>query len=49
MKGIFVRLDTSYILKSKERLKVDRVKTSAYGPETASFREVKSGILWGIV
>ena len=38
MKGIVVRLDTSYILKSKQRLKVDRVKTSAYRLETASFR-----------
>ena len=38
MKEIFVRLDTSYILKSKQRLKVDRVKTSAYGLETTFFQ-----------
>ena len=38
MKEIFVRLYTSYILKNKQRLKVDGVKTSsAYGHETASF------------
>ena len=49
MKEIFVRLDTVYNLKSKQRLKVDRFKTSACGLETASFREVKYGVLWGIV
>ena len=38
MKDIFVTIDSTYILKSKQRLKVDRVKTSAYGLETASFR-----------
>ena len=38
MKGIFVRLDIAYNLKSKQRLKVDRVKRSADGLETASLR-----------
>ena len=38
MKEIFVRLDSPYILRSKQKLKVDRVKTSAYGLKTASFR-----------
>ena len=38
MKEIFVRLDTFYILKSIQRLKVDRVKTSVYRLQTASFR-----------
>ena len=33
----FVRMDLPYILKSKQRFKVDRVKTSAYRLETASF------------
>ena len=37
MKETFMRLDSPYILKSKQRLKVDCVKTSAYGLETASF------------
>ena len=39
MKEIFVRIDSPYLLKTKQRLKVDQVKTSAYGLETASFRE----------
>ena len=38
MKEIFVRIDSPYLLKIKQRLKVDQVKTSAYGLETASFR-----------
>ena len=38
MKEIFVRVDSPYLLKTKQRLKVDQVKTSAYGLETASFR-----------
>ena len=37
MKEIFVTLNTPYILTSKQRLKVDRVKTSVCGLETASF------------
>ena len=37
MKGIFVKLDSAYNLKSQQRLKVDRVKMSAYRLETASF------------
>ena len=38
VKENFVRIDSPYILKSKQRLKIDRVKTSAYGLETASFQ-----------
>ena len=49
MKKKIVRLDSPYILKSKQRLKVDRVKTSGYRFETAFLWEEKSGILWGIV
>ena len=49
MKEIFLRLAPPYILKSEQRLKVHRVKTSAYGLETASFQESQTGILWGIV
>ena len=37
MKEIFLGLDTAYNLRSKQRVKVDRVKTSAYGLETVSF------------
>ena len=37
MKEIFVGLDTAYKLRSRETVKVDRVKTSAYGLETVSF------------
>ena len=37
MKEIFVKQDTAYDLKVN-RLKVDRVKTSAYRLETASFQ-----------
>ena len=38
MKEICVRLDTVYNLKSQQRIKVDRVKTFAYGLDMASFR-----------
>ena len=37
MKEPFVRLDTIYNLNSQQRLKADRVKTSANGLETTSF------------
>ena len=34
----FVKMALPYMPKSRQRLKVDRVKTLAYGLETASFR-----------
>ena len=42
----FVWMDLPYILKSKQRLKVNQIKTSAYGLETASFRGSQ---IWNIL
>ena len=49
MKEIFVRRDSPYILKVKRGLKLIKLRHQHTDLKLLPFREVKSGILWGIV